>query len=99
MNKVMINTVYTQIYLAIEDFNQSVDYSEHLVKSPDTILYGKESGIGSLGLVTLLILIESKITEHFKKNIDLVSEHSFKQEINPFSSIKNLAEYIIELLK
>jgi len=94
----MIEDIYKQIYLSIEEFNKEMNQNNSIPCNPGVQLFGQESGLGSLGLANLLILIEEHVNNYFNATIDLVSEHALNQKDNPYLSVESLARYIHHIL-
>lgn len=67
-------------------------------ESPDTVLFGENAVLDSLGLVTFVFAVEENVAREFKKSITLVSDKAFSQKSSPFRTVATLAEFIEELL-
>jgi acyl carrier protein len=63
----------------------------------DTALFGKESVLDSMGLVNVIVDIESHFLDE-DLEISLISESAMSQRKSPFRTIETLAEFIIEQL-
>jgi acyl carrier protein len=93
------DTIITDvIYPALaEVLNDSrIDASPHL--RPDTSLFGQGSPLDSLGLVSLLAIVEERIQTSQKRDIVLASEEVFSRAHSPFRTVGALADYVVELL-
>ena len=91
-------TVIESIYTAIDEFNAVAEEPRHLEKSPETILFGKDGRLDSLGLVSLIVEIEGQVQTDFDTTITLADERAMSRRSSPFRSIDTLAEYITEIL-
>ncbi len=90
----IISAIYDAVDQVIDlDPNTTID------KSPETLLYAKEGGLDSLGLINLIVAVEQNICDAFAVNIVLANEDAMSRANNPFRSIGGLAEYIAELLE
>ena len=79
---------------AVVDYKNATKESLNL--SDSTILIGPDSiGLESIGLVTILMYIESRLAE---TGID-ISLVTMLEENNPVVSINSLADYIINKIK
>ena len=67
--------------------------------SPDTVLFGKNSRIDSLGLVNLIVMAEEKLEEAFGVTLTLADEHAMSMARSPFRDVRSFAEHIEQLLK
>jgi acyl carrier protein len=64
----------------------------------DTILFGSDSAVDSMGFVNLIMDIES----HFQDqgyNIYLAYEEAMSGEDSPFKTVTRLTDYILELIE
>ena len=98
-NIVMENNICRLIFSCLEVHNASVSEDCAVEISKETLLYGSDSGLGSMGLANLLISIENKINARYNINIDLVNENMFNQPHNPYLNVESLAAYIDRLLE
>ena len=90
IKKVIINS--------IEEINQQLQKENQLEKSTNTILFGKDGKLDSLGLVNLLVIIEQNIEDELQVIITLADERAISQRNSPFRTVKTLADYIEMLL-
>jgi acyl carrier protein len=81
------------VYDAIDVVNQQLPASKRLDKSPDTVIVGAGGSLDSLGIVTLVILLEEKVGEAFGTTVQLLDEQMLVED-SPFQSIGALAHYI-----
>lgn len=83
--------------LVLNCMTQQLD-GANLTLTLETALIGSERVLDSMGLVNLLIDIESTLAE---ENIDitLMSENAMSSRISPFRTIGSLIRYIDEILK
>ena len=83
------------IQLLIESVNdyfkeQSID-SEVNESTP---LFGSSSQLDSMGLVHVIVDIESRLREH-NVNVSLISEQAMSQRNSPFRTISTLVDFIL----
>ena len=83
------------IQLLIESVNdyfkeQSID--SEVNESPP--LFGSSSQLDSMGLVHVIVDIESRLREH-NVNVSLISEQAMSQRNSPFRTISTLADFIL----
>jgi acyl carrier protein len=62
------------------------------------ILFGAGATIDSLTLVSLIVDLESKISEEFSCEISLTDDRAMTREISPFDTFGSLKSYIEELV-
>ena len=61
-------------------------------------LFGGESLLDSLGLVSLIVCIEEAIEDQFNKSIILADEKAMSRRTSPFARVSYLVDYIYELI-
>lgn len=87
------------IFAAIDEINLQLSEDKRLKKSIDTVLFGEDSGLDSIGFVTFIVLTEQKIENEFGVTITLTNEQAMSKRKSPFKDVGNLTEYISELLE
>lgn len=65
----------------------------------DTILFGKEGVLDSMGLVTLIIAVEQAIEDQFDATAGLADEKAMSQARSPYRSVATLADYAVAEIK
>lgn len=86
---------------SLKEVNATLEDSGPELEKPtvDTQIFGDQGHLDSLGLVTLISIIESKISDEFNKEIVIASEKAMSQKSSPFKSVQSLADYVEEVLK
>ena len=87
------------IFDAVEELNEQLEKENQLPKSTDTVLFGKEGMLDSLGLVTLLVAIEQRLEDEFDVSVTIADEKAMSMKRSPFYSIGTLSDYIHELIQ
>lgn len=64
----------------------------------DTLLLSEGSAIDSMTIVSIVVDLESELTDAFQKEISLSDDKAMSRKISPYDNVNNLIEYIIELL-
>ena len=65
----------------------------------DTILFGKEGVLDSMGLVTLIVAVEQAIEDKYDHTASLADEKAMSQARSPYRSVATLAEYAVQELE
>ena len=86
------------IYSSIERINEERESNDQILLSLDTSLFGEEAVLDSLTLVSLIVDLETAISDQFKITINLTDEKAMERSPVPFTNISNLSNYIKELL-
>jgi acyl carrier protein len=64
----------------------------------DTLLLSEGSSIDSMTIVSIVVDLEAELADAFQKEISLSDDKAMSRKISPYNNVKNLIEYIIELL-
>jgi len=59
----------------------------------NTILFGKDGVLDSMGLVSLIIAVEQAIEDRLDKSVGLADEKAMSQAKSPYRSVGSLADY------
>ena len=86
------------ILRSIKEFNLEQGKSDLAPPDADTRLYGPESGLDSISLVSVIADIEDIIYEELNVNITLADERALSQRRSPFCNVSSLRDYIFDLL-
>lgn len=86
------------VFDVIDSINESNPESIPIPNSINTVLFGKDGYLDSLGLVNLIVGIEEKIEESFDQTVTLADENSLSLEASPFRSIETIIDYIDHLI-
>ena len=86
------------IFSAIDELNEQLPAGSKLVKSTETVLFGNDGSLDSLGLVNLIVITEQKLEEVFEVSLTLADERAISQKNSPFKTVKTLVSYIVNLL-
>lgn len=88
----------TQILKAVEELNQQLPPEQQVPVSSDTLLFGHEGLLDSLGLVSLILIVEERVASEFGVSIALADERAMSQTNSPFRSVQSLTEYVSLLM-
>lgn len=90
----ILNTVKNQVELLRDTFPQD----EQFEVTEEMILFGADSTIDSLSLVSLIVDIETLFFDEFNLEISLTDDNAMMRKISPFSTISTLTDYIFEVV-
>jgi hypothetical protein len=85
------------IFDTIDEMNLDLEPSEKIEKKENTVIFGIDSALDSIGLVNFITIIEQKIEEETGRFITIADERAMSMENSPFKTVGTLKEYI-ELL-
>jgi acyl carrier protein len=81
---------------AIIEYLDSQDIDE--IATEETVLFGKDSILDSMGLVNVIIDIESRFLDE-DIEVSLTSEKAMSRRNSPFRTVVTLAEFIQEQIE
>lgn len=87
-------TVKENVISLVETFPQT----EQFEVSEDTILFGLGSQVDSLSLVSVIVDLELHFSTEFNVEFSLTDDRAMTRAISPFDSVRNLVDYIHELV-
>jgi len=82
---------------ALREYNRGVELELRLPLEPASTLYGDGGGLDSLGLLDLIILLETKLEQELGRPVAIVEESSATDEA-PFRTVESLIEAVRTLL-
>lgn len=85
------------ILQALKNINEERGPDEQLKIDLNTRLFGADAVLDSLSLVSVIVDVESAVSEQAGHEISLTDDRAMSQEISPFSDVNSLTAYI-ELL-
>jgi acyl carrier protein len=91
--------VFKVVQKAVENLNEELDYDSLRKVTDDTPIFGGESGIDSLSLVTLIVGLEHEIEATFGKKVALADEKAMSMAHSPYRSVGALVDYIVHRLE
>ena len=87
------------IFSSVKNLNKQQPPESKLKSKKNELLIAEKSNLDSLGLVTLLIIIEDKIKKDLNKKIVLVNDKLISVENTPFKTIDSLARWLVKNVK
>lgn len=91
-------TIESTILSAMESINLAREPDEQLAIDPNAPIFGPDSPLDSLGLVSLLIDIEDSFADQGIE-IALSDERAMSQKQSPYRSVPTLLTYILTQLQ
>jgi len=65
----------------------------------DTVLFGKDGALDSMGLVTLIVAVEQAIEDRYDASAGLADEKAMSQARSPYRSVASLADYAVSQIE
>lgn len=94
----MKEKVIAVITEALNELNKDLENESLETITLETKLYGGNSALDSLSLVSLITDLEEMISEEFYKDVVLADEKAMSQHTSPFRSVDTLSDYIVNLV-
>lgn len=82
---------------ALSNINEERGPDEKLTIDLDTRLFGTDAVLDSLSLVSVIVDVETAVSERVGRDICLTDDRAMSQETSPFSDVNTLSAYV-ELL-
>ena len=76
------------VFSVIDEINKELSKDEHIIKSLDSVIYGSNGQLDSLGLVNFVVAVEQKIEDVFEKSINLADDKAMSEKNSPFQTIE-----------
>jgi len=93
----MKEKIIKAVYSSIEEINKTTNQENPLSIGLTTKLFGGDSELDSLGLISLIVAVEQRVSEDLNISVTLADDRALSQEVSPFSSVQTLVDYIIVL--
>ena len=91
--KSIVDIIIKEMLATIDTDSDNIDITL------DSVIYGDNSPLDSLGLVSLIVAVEQTMEDEFGSTITLADEKAMSLENSPFRSVSSLADYIEKLLE
>jgi acyl carrier protein len=65
---------------------------------PDTALFGPDGVLDSIGLVSIVVELEQRLSDREGQEISLMNDRALSRTRSPFRTVRSLAEYAREQL-
>jgi acyl carrier protein len=98
MKQEISEKIYKIICEVISQFNTELDNKIEIALGRDTRLFGGDSTLDSLELVSLIVNVEEAIEDEFGFSISLANDRAMSRRVSPFASVGILTDYIVELI-
>ena len=83
---------------AVQSLNEERSPEEQLTLSEETLLFGDGAQLDSLSLVSVIVDIETAVSDRFGEPISLTDDRAMNRAVSPFTHVAALVDYIFELL-
>ena len=94
----MKDKVFEIISEAIAELNEELEYEELENVTADTPIFGGETGIASLSLVSIVVEVESNVNEAFDANVTLADEKAMSSRNSPYRNVAAFTDFVLAKL-
>ncbi len=91
-----VEQIRSTVEQAVNDFVETLE--DNIVVDESTILFGKEGLLDSMGLVTIIVDIESQLQE-LGYEVSLSSEKAMSMKNSPFQTVSSMTKFIVDELE
>jgi acyl carrier protein len=91
------NSIMSIIFNALEALNDERAEGEKIAVGPETPMFGADAAIDSLSLVSVIVDVETAVSDALGHAISLTDDKAISQAQSPFTNPKALAAYIQSL--
>ena len=85
------------IFQALRNLNTERVGEAQVPLAMETPLFGRNSLLDSLALVSLIVDVETAVSDEVGEAICLTSDEALNQERSPFADVRALCSYIVHL--
>lgn len=97
MARLSYDSALESLRAAVREINDFRDEDEALSLDEDAVLFGDGSALDSVGLVQVVMAAEAQLAETAGTDLVLASEAAMSRKRSPYRSLRNLAEYAVEV--
>ena len=90
-------TVDGVIFAALHALNRERTAEDQISLSSQTPLFGADSQIDSLSLVSLIVDVETTLNADHGLAISLADDRALARKQSPYASVETLRDYVLEL--
>jgi acyl carrier protein len=85
------------IFRALENLNEERDIAHQIPVQASTKLFGSESQLDSLSLVSVIADVEMAVSDEVGEPVSLTDDRALSQQRSPFLDVTSLSDYILQL--
>lgn len=95
LDKTAVQAIILQ---AMSNINDERGPGEQLELGLDTCLFGVDAVLDSLSLVSIIVDVESALSDATGRELSVTDDRAMSQSVSPFSNVSTLTAYILLLL-
>lgn len=90
--------IYELVLKQLSELNDTLPEDQQFNADRNMVLFGNNSKIDSLSLVSLIVDLETVFSDAYGKDISLTDDRAMTREISPFANVETLVDYIYEVV-
>jgi len=91
--------IFTIICDCVRQLGEELESDALSHPGEDTLLMGEGSGVDSIGLVSLIVEIETRISEELSVDLVLADDRAMSLRRSPFRRVGDLTDHVVGLLE
>lgn len=95
------SAILESVYQAIDAANEQLPPQDAILRTPTALLYGGSGPLDSLGLISFVFAVESRIETDFGHTVSLLAESTAAASSSgndPFRNVEALVDWLVLLL-
>lgn len=97
MSELSYEAALEGVRAAVTEINDFRGDEQALSLDEDAVLFGDGSALDSVGLVQVVMAAEAQLADLTGLDLVLASEAAMSRKRSPYRSLRNLAEYAVEI--
>ena len=85
------------VFQALKNLNKERDAGDQVPLAVETALFGRNSVLDSLALVSVSVDVETAVSDQLGEPICLTSEEALNRDESPFADVSSLCAYVLHL--
>jgi len=82
----------------VKELNETLPENQQFTVDQNTVLFGNDSKIDSLSLVSVIVDLEGIFSSEYDFDISLTDDRAMTREVSPFDNVTSLVDYIHEVI-
>ena len=92
------NKIKEIVITNVKSLVETLPADQQFTVDENTVLFGEKSTVDSLSLVSIIVDIETSFSVDYGHDISLTDDRAMTRKISPFESVRNMVDYIDELI-
>lgn len=89
-----LESALAAVRTGLDEVNEQLDPAARLAAEPGTVLFGPDSRLDSLGLVTLLVAVERNLQRATGRRVALATNDQLYGDDSPLRTVGSFAQFL-----